>query len=95
MSATQPEVALGALSESLAYVDRFAFAFGEIDIPIRCINSDRGSLNESYIRQYACDFTVAVMREVGHFPMLERPAEFNRLLDGIILELTEKFAKRR
>lgn len=58
-----------------------------IKIPIRAINSDRYPTNLEGNRKYAPQFDVALIKDVGHYPMLENPARFNELLAGILSDL--------
>lgn len=49
-------------------------------VPVRCINADIYPTTLEVNRKYAPDFDVVVMAETGHFPQLERPAEFTQVL---------------
>jgi pimeloyl-ACP methyl ester carboxylesterase len=49
-------------------------------VPVRAINGDLWPTNVRVNRTVVKDFDVKVMKGCGHYPMLERPAEFNRLL---------------
>lgn len=67
-------------------------SFSAANVPIRCINAapHPPTNTETKIeanRKYA-DFDAMLMERVGHFPMLERPKEFNSNLRKIIAELT-------
>jgi pimeloyl-ACP methyl ester carboxylesterase len=55
-------------------------------VPVRVINSALNPTAVDVNRKYA-DFDATVMKGVGHFPMLERPEEFNALLSGVIEDL--------
>lgn len=59
-------------------------------VPVRCINSAPSTqisiatapdINKKY-----CDFKVVIMENVGHYPMLEKPAEFNQKLREVLKE---------
>jgi len=39
---------------------------------------------EAYVRSLSPQTDYVVMEEVGHFPMLEKPAEFNALLLSLL-----------
>jgi pimeloyl-ACP methyl ester carboxylesterase len=61
-----------------------ASAMKEVRVPIRCINSAAFPTQVETNRKYASGFEVAIIDGVGHFPMLEKPEGFNRmLLDAI------------
>jgi pimeloyl-ACP methyl ester carboxylesterase len=60
----------------------------EAKAPVRCINSSGGfkfftptavAINKKY-----ADFDAVLMDAVGHYPMLEKPAEFNEKLRGVL-----------
>ena len=36
------------------------------------------------------DFDAVVMKHIGHYPMLERPEEFNRHVAGVVKELDKR-----
>lgn len=57
-------------------------------VPVRVINSALNPTAVEVNRKYA-DFDATVMKGVGHFPMLERPDEFNAILSRVIEDLVE------
>ena len=66
----------------------------EAKVPVRCINSGGGFLfftptavatNKKYT-----DYDAVLIDEVGHYPMLEKPAEFNQKLRGVLKEFAAK-----
>jgi pimeloyl-ACP methyl ester carboxylesterase len=63
-------------------------------VPVRCINSSGGfkfhrptaiDINKKY-----ADFNAVIIDDVGHYPMLERPDEFNRKLRDVLKEVAAK-----
>lgn len=56
----------------------------EISIPVRAINSDISATNVVANRKYFSDYKAEVMTKCGHYPMLEQPNEFNRILNKLI-----------
>jgi pimeloyl-ACP methyl ester carboxylesterase len=64
-----------------------ATGFTACPVPIRSLNGDLYPTNIEGNRTLA-DFDAVVIEGVGHYPMLERPEEFNRLLaemlDGLV-----------
>lgn len=56
-------------------------------VPVRCINADLYPTTVEVNRKYAPDFEVVVMADTGHFPQLERPAEFTQVLLGVLAGL--------
>jgi len=86
MCTAPPEVAIAVLRELPKY--DVAAAVDAAGVPLRCINGTGFPTNVGTNRKHAPDFDVYLMEGVGHFPMLERPDEFNRLLRQAVEELT-------
>ena len=87
MSAGPPEIGIALLREYIDYDAAAAFAAVPAAIPIRCINSTMNATNIEGNRAYHEDFDVITMDGVGHFLMIERPEEFNALLEQTIADL--------
>jgi pimeloyl-ACP methyl ester carboxylesterase len=65
----------------------------EAGVPIRCINAGPGApfatpTAEDVNKKYA-DFKAVIVDGVGHFPMLEKPAEFNSKLRDVLKEFAK------
>jgi len=73
-----PEIAIAALRSAFSY--DAAPALGAVKVPIHAINSDKFPTNVEGNRRHASQYAVTLMKGVGHFPMLERSEEFNRVL---------------
>jgi pimeloyl-ACP methyl ester carboxylesterase len=86
MCSAPPEVAIGALA-GLRDHDAAA-TLAAAGVPLRCINATTEPTNVEANRRHARDFDVITIEGTGHFPMLERPDELNRLLRQAIEELT-------
>jgi pimeloyl-ACP methyl ester carboxylesterase len=78
--------------------DLFALDTGkllkEAGVPVRCINSAGGyklftPTSVETNKKYA-DFTAVTIDAVGHYPMLEKPAEFNRKLRDVLGEFASR-----
>lgn len=82
MRAMSPEVVVGVM-EGFAGYD-VAAAVRSAGVPIRAINGDLWPVDVARNRTIVADFEAVVMKGCGHYPMLERPEEFNRLLDGTV-----------
>jgi pimeloyl-ACP methyl ester carboxylesterase len=78
MSSADPEMAMGAMNSLLRY--DYATAMADMRLPIRTISSDKYPTDVEGNRQLAASFAVRLMPGQGHFPHLEDPAGFNRLL---------------
>ncbi|UCF04072.1 MAG: alpha/beta hydrolase [bacterium] len=88
MASAPPDVGIGAMAEFLAY--RSIGTLAELNLPIRCINSDKYPVNVEAGRRHALSFEVTLMHGLGHFVMLEDPERFNALLTGVIEGLKTK-----
>jgi pimeloyl-ACP methyl ester carboxylesterase len=63
-------------------------------VPVRCINSGGGfqffTATAVEINKKYADFKAVTIESVGHYPMLEKPAEFNQKLRDVLKEFTSK-----
>ena len=58
-------------------------------VPLRAINGDLYPTDAKAARTVKPDFDVILMKHMGHYPMLERPDEFNRHVAAVVAELTK------
>ncbi len=83
MASAPPEVAVGLARRFPDFVLKDAMA--GVAVPVRSINSARSMpTNTDANRTYLLDYDNVLMANVGHFPMLERPVEFNALLRAVL-----------
>lgn len=68
-----------AIWEQLSSYDMRAAVSG-LNLPVRAINGDLYPTVVEANREIVPSFTAAIVTHTGHYPMLERPAEFDRLL---------------
>jgi len=61
----------------------------KLEVPLRALNGDLYPTDLKGVRQVKADFDVIVLPHTGHYPMLERPDEFNRRLAEIIEGLSK------
>jgi pimeloyl-ACP methyl ester carboxylesterase len=92
-AASQDKTMAIALFRDFPRLDTKAL-MNDAKVPIRCINSAPETqfatptaidINKKY-----ADFDAVIMKGVGHFPMLEQPAEFNRNLREVLKEFATK-----
>ena len=76
MRGTSPEAA-HSMFLSLAGYDT-SEAARQLKAPLRAINGDLYATDVEGVRKVKPDFDVVVMKHMGHYPMLERPEEFDR-----------------
>jgi pimeloyl-ACP methyl ester carboxylesterase len=82
LSMAEPSVAIESLGELLTYDTPAALT--QIKAPIHCINSDRYVTRVDVAQRHTRSFNAERIPSVGHFPMIEKPEEFNRLLADVI-----------
>jgi len=85
MSSAPKDVALASFNDLFSFNE--AENFDKINIPVRFLNADHYPTNVESAKRHIKDFGVKIMKSVGHFLMLEKPDEFNKLLDETISEL--------
>lgn len=83
MALAPPEVAIPASAALLGYDATPTLA--QLHVPVRAIDTElTGPLELERIRRVVPGFHATVMPGLGHFPMMEDPAAFNRVLEGEI-----------
>lgn len=87
MAGTSPEAARAMLM-SLSGYDQGAAA-RRLTVPLRAINGDLYPTDMDGNRKVKADFDAVIMKHMGHYPMLERPEEFNDLLKEVVTSLTK------
>jgi pimeloyl-ACP methyl ester carboxylesterase len=88
MSGTSPEVAKAMFLGMAGYEE--AAAVRRLRAPMRAINGDLYATDIAANRKIKPDFDAVVMTHMGHYPMLERPGEFNRLVAETVASLIKK-----
>jgi pimeloyl-ACP methyl ester carboxylesterase len=78
MLRTAPEAGYGLLGGLAGY--DYTVAARKLTVPLRAINGDLYPTDVEAARAVKPDFDAVVMKHMGHYPMLERPDEFNRLV---------------
>jgi pimeloyl-ACP methyl ester carboxylesterase len=68
-------------------------AMRAVKVPVRSLNGDLYPTNVKGNKQLA-DYDAVVMEHTGHYPMLEKPEEFDRLLLEMLEEIGVAGAKR-
>jgi pimeloyl-ACP methyl ester carboxylesterase len=86
MSRSSPEAAY-SMFVSLAGYDQAGPA-RRLTVPLRAINGDLYPTDIQAARKVKADFGAVVMKHMGHYPMLERPDEFNRHVAAVVEELS-------
>lgn len=79
---SQEQIAMEVI-EPLYRMD-LKLAAKSVDVPVRAINSDNSPTNLEANRKYFKDYDFKLIKGTGHYPMLEKPREFNNTLDSLI-----------
>ncbi|MEN6383693.1 MAG: alpha/beta hydrolase [Phycisphaerales bacterium] len=89
MSCGPSRITISTIKNYISRYDNFGMAntYKEIKVPVRCVNGDLWPTNAEVNRKYISSFDVTIMKGCGHFPMLERPEEFNKNLNKYVKEL--------
>ena len=67
-----------------------AAAARRLTVPLYAINGDLFPTDVTGVSSVKPDFDVIVMKHMGHYPMLERPEEFNRHVSEIVTALVRR-----
>jgi pimeloyl-ACP methyl ester carboxylesterase len=66
----------------------------EAGVPVRCINSAGGfqyfTPTDSDVNKKYADYKAVLIESVGHYPMLEKPDEFNQKLRDVLKDLRSR-----
>ena len=92
MASAPREVGLSALENAWTYDIKAALK--DMKLPIRGINSDFYPVNIEVNKRYTHSYDVKFISDVGHFPMMEDPEAFNRLLKETIEELIREISQQ-
>lgn len=81
----EPELAINALWP--LYKTDFKIFAKQIQVPVIAINSDVSPTDLEANRKYLKKYDYVTIEGVGHYPMLEKPDEFNAVLDNVLKRL--------
>ena len=78
-------IATNTLAGLIAYSTTEAQEVSKLKLPLHLIESNRTVVNKDTLAKYCkAGFYVKTINGTGHYPMIERPAEFNALLQETI-----------
>jgi pimeloyl-ACP methyl ester carboxylesterase len=82
MAAANPKVAISAVTEYLQMfvTGQTSKVFEGLEVPVRAITADLWPVDYDGNRRHMHSFNAVIMPNTGHFLMLERPDEFNKIL---------------
>jgi pimeloyl-ACP methyl ester carboxylesterase len=82
MAAAPPEIAIDAMQHAIENQAPAIGALARLKVQVAAINPDYRPTDEASLRRHGV--SPLIMSGVGHFPMLEDPDQFNRVLTGVI-----------
>ncbi len=82
------EVAVATLKEVMVYGMKESEKLQELPLKLYLLNSDATPTNTPGLEKHCKNsFEVFEIHATGHYPMNEKPEEFNRMLEGILEEM--------
>jgi pimeloyl-ACP methyl ester carboxylesterase len=88
MARTSPVAGVAVLDSLAGY--EMAAAVRRLNVPLRAVNGDLYETDVAGVRRFKTDFEAVIMPHMGHYPMLEQPDTFNRLLSEVISALDKR-----
>lgn len=80
-----PLIGYGTLMNQMQYAAADAQRLEQLPYKLYLVNSDSFPTNETGLKDHCKNgFQVETMTSTGHYPMIERPVEFNSLLERIL-----------
>jgi pimeloyl-ACP methyl ester carboxylesterase len=81
-------IAIATLRSLMAVTPRESELIGRLRVTLHLIVSDMNKVNEDrLIKRCRKGYSIETIKGVGHFPMMEKPAEFNAALERILARL--------
>ena len=89
MSSAPPSVAISAFRN---YTEQYVTGeacevFKEVNVPVVSINARLWPSDPEVNKKHMQSYRLFYIEDTGHFPMLERPAEFNRVLAEVLEQI--------
>jgi pimeloyl-ACP methyl ester carboxylesterase len=88
MARTSPAAGVAMLDSLAGY--EMAAAVRRLNVPLRAVNGDLYETDVAGVRRFKPDFEAVIMPHMGHYPMLEQPDTFNRLLSEVISAIDKR-----
>src|SRR5690606_3969398 len=85
INSSNPSAAISSLQYAFVYADKEKEQLTKLQLPLYLINSDVVATDERALQQLCGNsYRLFTIPATGHYPMLENPELFNRLLQDII-----------
>lgn len=81
-------IGIDLISSAFTYYERERVLMNQLKFKMYLINVDNIPTNEEFLEKYATSgYDVSPIKGICHFPMIEKPDEFNRLLQDLITKI--------
>jgi pimeloyl-ACP methyl ester carboxylesterase len=87
---SDPEVAVSSLSSLFQYAKDEKENLSKLRQKIYLINSDATPTNIEGLEATKVRYNVDYIHATGHYPMIEKPAEFNKILKSVIRKIEDE-----
>ncbi len=82
-----PKVGMSSLIDVMKYAEQEPEKLSLLNLKLNLVNSDASPTNIEGLKKHCKSFELFEIHETGHYPMIEKPAEFNRQLQKVINNL--------
>ena len=85
---SDPAIGFNTITTQMQYGHNDAQRLEQLDYKLYLINSDYLPTNETGLQSHCKNsFQIETIPATGHYPMIEKPSEFNSLLDKVLTEM--------
>ena len=81
---SDPAAAISSIENSLRSTEREKLLMNQLQLKVLLVNSDVIPTNEEALEKYCKSHEIIPIHDTGHYPMIEKPEEFNRALQKAI-----------
>lgn len=89
-----PKIAIGFLRAAFAYSKIEKKRLAKLDQKLYLINTETPETDKEALRALDIDFEIYSISKSGHYPMIERPLEFDKILDAILTDIQGVLAQK-
>lgn len=91
---SDPVIGYGTCMNQMQYASSDAQRLEQLNYKLYLINSDGFPTNETGLKKHCKNsFQVETISATGHYPMIEKPAEFNSILEKVLTSMRKTAAK--
>jgi len=83
-------VSIAALQSEIDFLQKETALLSQLQLPLHLIVSDYTPVQQDSLSKYSrAGYFIKTIHGTGHYPMIEKPDEFNRLLDETIADISK------